>query len=59
MDEIRHVSHWGLVMRLLHADIPYEVIQELHEGEIAVILAILRAKDRKAEEDAQANANRR
>ena len=47
------------MMRLLDANIPHEVIQELHEGEIAVILAILRARDRKAEEDQQANANRR
>jgi hypothetical protein len=45
------------MMRLLDANIPHEVIQELHEGEIAVILAILRARDKRTEEDA--NANRR
>ena len=45
------------MMRLLDANIPHEVIQELHEGEIAVILAILRARDKHAEE--ASNANRR
>ena len=57
MDEVRHVSYWGLMMRLLDANIPHELIQELHEGEISVILAILRARDKRAEEES--NANRR
>ena len=46
-----------MMMRLLDANIPHELIQELHEGEITVILALLRARERRTEEEA--NANRR
>ena len=46
-------------MRLLDAGFSYDVIQELHEGDLVSILAILIARDKKTKEDQQANASRR
>ena len=46
-------------MRLLDAGFSYDVIQELHEGDMVSILSILSARDKKIQEDQQANANRR
>ena len=46
-------------MRLLEVGFAYEEIQDFHEGEIVAILAILMARDKKVNEDRQANANRR
>jgi hypothetical protein len=46
-------------MRLLDAGFSYDVIQELHEGDLVSILAILTARDKKTKEDQQANASRR
>ena len=48
-----------MVMRLMDAGFTYDVIQDLHEGDLISILAILSAKDKKAKEDQQANASRR
>ena len=59
MDEVRHIGYWGLVMRLLDVGFNYYVIQELHEGELISILAILAARDKKMREEQQANASRR
>lgn len=61
MDEIRHVGHWAITLRLLDAGLPHDLIQELHEGEMISLLALLRARDKKQQEDqeAQSNANRR
>ena len=46
-------------MRLLDVGFTYDVIQELHEGELISILAILAARDKKMREEQQANASRR
>jgi len=46
-------------MRLLDVGFSYDVIQELHEGDLVSILAILTARDKKTKEDQQANASRR
>jgi hypothetical protein len=48
-----------LVMRLMEVGFTYDVIQDLHEGDLISILAILSAKHKKAKEDQQANASRR
>lgn len=48
-----------MVMRLMDVGFTYDVIQDLHEGDLISILAILSARDKKAKEDQQANANRR
>ncbi len=48
-----------MVMRLLDAGFTYDVIQDLHEGDLTSILAILAARDKKMHEDQQANAHRR
>ena len=45
-------------MRLLDIGFTYDVIQELHEGDLTTILAIVAARDKKLEED-RASANRR
>jgi hypothetical protein len=61
IDETRHMSHWAITLRLLEAGLPHDLIQELHEGEMISLLAFLRARDKKRQEDqeAQSNANRR
>jgi len=46
-------------MRLLDVGFSYDVIQELHEGELISILAILSSRDKKMKEDQQVNASRR
>ena len=52
-DEARHVNHWALIMRLLQAGFPYEVIIDMKEPDIVVILATLGAIQKKREEDNQ------
>ena len=61
IDETRHMSLWAITLRLLEAGLPHDLIQELHEGEMISLLAFLRARDKKRQEDqeAQSNANRR
>jgi len=46
-------------MRLLDAGFTYDVIKDLHEGDMVSILSILIARDKKMQEERQANANRR
>ena len=46
-------------MRLMDAGFTYDVIQDLHEGDLISVLAILSARDKKTREEQQANANRR
>jgi hypothetical protein len=57
IDEVRHMSHWAITLRLLEAGLPHDLIQELHEGEMISLLAFLLARDKKRTEDQETKSN--